>query len=367
MGFKSQALLVIAAIAITFVAIRSSETMRLVGDEAKPGILDLFTNSLIRNKIKDSASQYHDRNTRLSDRTVKEQDSGMVDDYYTIVTDFYEYGWGQSFHFAHQFGDDSFDESLNKHEVLLANKVGITKDHKVIDVGCGVGGPARNIHLATGAEVTGVTINEYQVMRANAHSKDLKIDDKVKVRQMDFTKLDFPDNTFDKAYSIEATCHATDLYDVYKEVFRVLKPNGVFGSYEWLITDKADMSTEAHKKIMRDIEYGSGLPPMHTLEEALAAAKKAGFELVYEHDYALDTGYTKVWYAKLDMSYVSTFITHYFTTFMEMIGLAAEGSVHAHSMLLHAVDGLVAGGKTGTFTPMHMVVFRKPAAATPAH
>lgn len=323
----------------------------------------MFKSSFIKDKVKASADGYHDRNTRLADGTIKEQDSEMVNDYYNIVTDFYEYGWGQSFHFAHVFGGDSFDESLVKHEQELATKVGITSQDNVIDVGCGVGGPARNIHLFTKANVTGVTINEYQILRATSHTKALKIDDKVHFRQMDFTKLDFADNSFDKAYSIEATCHATDLYDVYKEVFRVLKPNGVFGSYEWLTTPLADMTTDAHKKIMRDIEYGSGLPPMHSLEDVMVAAKKAGFELVFEHDYALDTGYSKPWYAKLDMSYVSTTITHYFTLVMESLGLAAEGSVQAHTMLLHAVDGLVAGGKTGTFTPMHMVVFRKPAAA----
>lgn len=319
----------------------------------------------MKHKVKTSTADYDKSYNRLAEG-VKEQDSAMVDNYYTIVTDFYEYGWGTSFHLAHIFGEDTFEQSLIRHEQELARKVGITKDDKVIDVGCGVGGPARNIHLYTGADITGVTINEYQIMRANALTKAMKIDDKVHFYRMDFTKLDFPDNTFDKAYSIEATCHATDLYDVYKEVFRVLKPNGIFGSYEWLATDKADLENPEHKKIMHNIAYGSGLPPMHTYPEAIAAAKKAGLELIWEHDYALDTGYTKSWYSKLEMSGISTFITHYFTLFMEKIGMAPEGSTDAHAMLLHAIDGLVAGGQTGTFTPMHLLLFKKPAAAPAA-
>ncbi len=367
MGKKTTSVLVaVFAVIIGFLAMRSSETLRFVGDEAKPGILDLFTNSFIRHKVENSAEEFHNRNTRLADGSIKEQDSGMVEHYYNIVTDFYEYGWGQSFHFAHTLKDEDFEASLVRHERHLADKVDIKSNHNVIDVGCGVGGPARNIHAYTGADITGVTINEYQVLRAQRHTAALNYSNKVHFKRMDFTQLDFPENTFDRAYSIEATCHATDLADVYGQVFKVLKPGGLFGSYEWLTTAKTDMKNPEHQQIMRDIEYGSGLPPMHSFRDVEIAAKKVGFEIVYEHDLALDVEGTRPWYGKLDMSYVSTTITHYFTLFMETIGLAAKGSARAHTMLLHAVDGLVAGGRTGTFTPMHLVVFRKPLTTAPA-
>ena len=49
--------------------------------------------------------------------------------------------------------------------------------------------------------------------------------------------MSFPDNSFDAVYAIEATVHAPKLEGVYGEIFRVLKPGGVFGVYEWLMTD----------------------------------------------------------------------------------------------------------------------------------
>lgn len=332
--------------------------------QANPGILDLFRNNFIKSKIEASSNAYHTSNTRLADGSVKEQDSKMVENYYNIVTDFYEYGWGQSFHFAQRHANESFAESLVRHEQHLADVVGIKPTDNVIDVGCGVGGPARNIHKHTKANITGVTINEYQVQRATNHTRALKMQDRVFFRRMDFTKLEFADNTFDRAYSIEATCHATSLVDVYREVARVLKPGGLFGSYEWLTTAKADMTLPAHQKIMRDIEYGSGLPPMHSYQDVEVAAKEAGLEIVFEEDLAKDP--SNLWYEKLDMSYVSTTITHYFTLVMETLGLAPAGSTFSHTMLLHAVGGLVDGGKTGTFTPMHLVLFRKPVPAAKA-
>ena len=52
--------------------------------------------------------------------------------------------------------------------------------------------------------------------------------------------MSFPDNSFDAVYAIEATVHAPSLEGIYSEIFRVLKPGGVFGVYEWLMTDAYD-------------------------------------------------------------------------------------------------------------------------------
>jgi sterol 24-C-methyltransferase len=84
----------------------------------------------------------------------------MVNSFYDLVTDFYEYGWGDSFHFAPRFVNETFIESIYRAEHFLGMKLGAGKGMKVLDVGCGVGGPMRNIARFSGADVTGVTINE---------------------------------------------------------------------------------------------------------------------------------------------------------------------------------------------------------------
>ena len=58
---------------------------------------------------------------------------------------------------------------------------------------------------------------------------------------------------FDKVYAIEATCHAQSLYKIYSEVFRVLKPGGLFALYEWIMTDVYNPSDPYHKKLKADI------------------------------------------------------------------------------------------------------------------
>jgi sterol 24-C-methyltransferase len=96
----------------------------------------------------------------------KDQYKNLVKNYYSLSTDFYEYGWGQSFHFAHRYRGETLAESLQRHESYLAMKMKLKTGDKVLDLGCGVGGPLRRIAYLTGAHVTGVTISQYQIQRA---------------------------------------------------------------------------------------------------------------------------------------------------------------------------------------------------------
>ena len=68
--------------------------------------------------------------------------------------------------------------------------------------------------------------------------------------------MEFEDNTFDGAYAFEATCHADDLVQVYREIFRVLKPGALFVDGAWSLTDSYDPNNPEHVKIVNDILVG---------------------------------------------------------------------------------------------------------------
>jgi len=188
--------------------------------------------------------------------------------------------------------------------------------------------------------------------------------------------MSFPANSFDAVYAIEATVHAPSLEGVYSQIFRVLKPGGVFGVYEWLMTDDYDDSDPTHRKIRLGIEQGNGISNMVRVSEGLAAIQAAGFELELHEDLANrrdvvpwyyplagDFGMMQsVWdtFTIARLHWMGRGLVHRLVGALEMLRIAPRGTQKTADSLAMAADALVAGGKRKLFTPMYLMVARKP-------
>lgn len=311
-----------------------------------------------------------DKQERLGDY------SELTKHYYNLVTDFYEYGWGSSFHFSRYYKGEPFRQATARHEHYLAAKMGIEKDMVVLDVGCGVGGPAREISRFTGCKIIGLNNNDYQILRANHWARKNGMDDRLSFVKGDFMQMDFDDNSFDMVYSIEATVHAPVLDGVYGEIYRVLKPGGTFGVYEWVMTEKFDEDNQHHREIRYGIEIGDGIPKMHKLQDAVNALNNVGFQIVHQEDLA-QAGDEIPWYYPLagDWRYIQTlgdvftfcrtsvlgrYLTSQGTGLLERLGIAPRGSKKVTEALEQAAVHLVNGGREEIFTPMLLFVCKKP-------
>ena len=140
---------------------------------SKPGTF--YTDSDTRDRVKSTIRDYmgffdEERGGGVAAR--KAQYARMINDYYDVVTDFYEHGWGQSFHFATRARGESFEASLARAEHYLALRLGLQRGMKVLDVGCGVGGPMRSIARFSGATIEGVNNNDYQLEKVRLHNQD---------------------------------------------------------------------------------------------------------------------------------------------------------------------------------------------------
>lgn len=296
--------------------------------------------------------------------------------YYNLATDFYEYGWGTSFHFCRFAYGESFYRAIARHEHYLALRMGIKENSRVLDVGCGVGGPAREIIKFTGANVVGLNNNDYQIARSMRYAKKEGLADKWDAVKGDFMQMSFPENSFDAVYAIEATVHAPKLQGVYEQIFKVLKPGGVFGVYEWLMTDNYDNDNPEHREIRLGIEQGDGISNMVKISEGLAAIKAAGFELEHHEDLA-DRPDPTPWYYPLagELKHVSSIgdlftvgrmtwwgrgLVHKILGVGETLRVMPAGTQKTADSLALAADCLVAGGKQKLFTPMYLMVARKP-------
>jgi sterol 24-C-methyltransferase len=119
--------------------------------------------------------------------------------YYDGATELYEYGWSQSFHFSRFYKGEAFRASLARHEHFLAYKMALKPGMRVLDVGCGVGGPALEIAQFSDVEIVGMNNNDFQIGRARKYTKRMGLQGQVTFAKGDFMKLveQFGENSFD--------------------------------------------------------------------------------------------------------------------------------------------------------------------------
>ena len=297
----------------------------------------------------------------------------MINDFYNLVTDFYEFGWGQSFHFAPRFKGETFRESILRAEYFLAARLGLKPGMTVLDVGCGVGGPARNIARFSGAKIEGVNNNDYQLSKMSLYNQAANLDGLCSGFKGDFMALTIEDETYDAVYQIEATCHAPDKVGAFKEIYRVMKPGALFTGYEWCLTGAFDGSNPRHLEIKHEIETGNSLPDIATIPELTNALQKAGFEILVAEDRANSTSAgdpETPWYLALKGDRLSLtsarrttagrYLTNRALALMEALRIAPKGSTEVSETLNQAADALVAAGERGIFTPDLFFLVRRP-------
>ena len=336
------------------------------GDHTTPGLLRVARGIVPSTEVPEAVDRYH--GYFAGDAGQRQHDyASVVNTYYDLVTDFYEYGWGQSFHFAPRAHGETFRELLLRHEQWLALRLGLSPDKHVLDVGCGVGGPMRTIARFAGCKVTGLNNNAYQVARAGMHNRRAGLDARCDVVKGDFMAMPFPNVHFDAAYAIEATVHAPDLASVYGEIGRVLKPGGVLCSYEWAMTKRFVATESRHQRIRRDIEFTNGIVHLSTAGEIIDAVAASGLELLQVEDRC--AGSEVPWWEKLAparnpialrrTSGIGKHFTNVAVRLLETLRIAPRGTTTVAHMLDKGGQTLVAGGMQGIFTPGLLIVARK--------
>jgi sterol 24-C-methyltransferase len=294
----------------------------------------------------------------------------MVNHYYDLVTDFYELSWGQSFHFAPRRRGETFQASLARHEIHLAQVLGLKPGMQVLDVGCGVGGPMRTIARFSGAGVIGINNHKYQVERGRRYNEIAGLGDCCSFILADFMRIPVPDSSFDAAYAIEATCHAPDKLKLFTEIFRVMKGGAQFAGYEWCLTPKFDPGNAEHQAIKRGIEQGAALPDIWFQQDVTNALTASGFEIIGARDLADTSHPRRPWWLPLSSPWpisalrrtaVGRWIDkHLLVVLFEAAGIAPRGSTAAYHILNEGSWAMVRGGETGVFTPMFLFHARKP-------
>ena len=116
---------------------------------------------------------------------------------------------------------------------------------RILDVGCGIGGPAMDMVRLHGAEVVGIDLEAPLIDRATTAARKSGLQDQCTFECVAPGPLQFPDRSFDIVVSSGAITQTEDKASLLAEIFRVLRPGGYISCYEWMRSER-DYSDEMH-------------------------------------------------------------------------------------------------------------------------
>jgi ubiquinone/menaquinone biosynthesis C-methylase UbiE len=116
--------------------------------------------------------------------------------------------------------------------VELADALPIEAGQRLVDIGCGIGGPARYMAQRFGCKVDGLDITAPFVDAGNQLTVLVGMQDAVAIEYGDGQKLPYADKTFDGGYTQHVTMNVPDRGAFFGEAFRVLKPGAFFALTE---------------------------------------------------------------------------------------------------------------------------------------
>lgn len=166
----------------------------------------------------------------------------------------------------------------------------LSSESRLVDLGCGLGGPARYVASATGAHVTGIDLTAEFVETGRVLTEWTGLADRVELIEGSVLDLPLDDSSMDAAYMIHVGMNIADKAGIAREAKRVLKPGGVFAIYDVMQVADGQMDYPAPWASSSD---QSALAPPETYEAAL---KSVGFELIGRID---RTVFAKKFFANL--------------------------------------------------------------------
>lgn len=154
--------------------------------------------------------------------------------------------WGYFHNLADAKAED-FVPACDRWDQYMLDQSGITAESRLLEVACGNGNASIWVAQQTQCEVVGIDLTSNYIDNALAKARNYP-SLRLNFQKESATNLPFPDASFTHAWSQAALYHIPDLEKALSEVYRVLKPGGIF-LFDDLVTPTSEVSETARKYV----------------------------------------------------------------------------------------------------------------------
>jgi ubiquinone/menaquinone biosynthesis C-methylase UbiE len=169
----------------------------------------------------------------------------------------------------------------------IADALDIQATDHILDVGSGIGGPARYFAARFGCRVTGIDLTAEFCDVARVLTARLGLEDRVSFEQGDALAMPFADASFDGAYSMNVSMNIAPKGRFYAEIYRVLRPGG------WLVLSELALGSGGGPDYPTPWALSAQTSFLATPSDTLAGLEASGFLIISSRDTvqeALDFG-----------------------------------------------------------------------------
>lgn len=217
--------------------------------------------------------------------TDTELDTKQVEKYYKVLNIFLSIVDIEKMYIPPHINDK---QGLFENQLIIEKKITKTlnanETSKILDIGCGRGRISHNVHKLTGAFIDGYNIDSVQIDNAIKYTKSNNLSDKIKFKVADHHNiLPYEDNYFDASFSYQALwpfLKKNELKHAASELYRVLKPGGIYSCSEYVITQDFDFKNNEHRNLHKLFLPTLAATKSNYPSDIVKALENAGFDII---------------------------------------------------------------------------------------
>jgi len=168
---------------------------------------------------------------------------------------------------------------------LLAKKLQLKKKDLVLDAGCGRGTTTCYLAQKYGCKLIGIDIVPFEIDISIKKAQEQRLENKTNFYLRDYSDTKFPDNYFNKIFTLETLVHSFNLHKTLGEFYRILKPGGRLVLFEYSRAYSHEFS-EWENKMIGIINEGSAMTSFNNMYHDTFSnyIKEAGFAVLSDSD-----------------------------------------------------------------------------------